>query len=160
MPSPVGGAVAAPVGEPGRRRARIPCGQGVTEGPIVRAFSRILLPLAVPAVLLAGCAGGDGGDGDDAGSGEAAVTFVAVDIDFAEAPASAPAGDVTVELVNEGDQQHNVTFEGVGDGPAVEAQGGETATGSVTLEPGEYVAFCSVPGHREAGMETTVTAEQ
>ncbi|MDP8978487.1 MAG: plastocyanin/azurin family copper-binding protein [Actinomycetota bacterium] len=58
-----------------------------------------------------------------------------------------------------GSINHNVTFEGVNDGePAVEADGGETATGTVDLQPGTYTYFCSVPGHRAAGMEGTLVA--
>jgi uncharacterized cupredoxin-like copper-binding protein len=96
---------------------------------------------------------GEAADGD-------VFTFVAIDLDFEEFPEEIPAGEVTFELVNEGNLEHNVVFEGVnGDEPVVEAMGGETATGSVSLEQGEYVAYCSVPGHREAGMEATVTVE-
>lgn len=114
--------------------------------------------LAALVLGLAAC-GGDGG-GDDGDEGEAATaTFVGVDIDFEEAPESVPAGEVTVELVNEGELEHNVVIEELGEEPVVEAAPGETATGTVTLEAGEYVAYCSVPGHREAGMETTLTAE-
>ncbi len=102
---------------------------------------------------------GGGGEGGGGGGGEPA-TFVAVDIDWAEAPESVPAGDLSVELVNDGAALHNLVFEGVNDEePIVEAPGGETVTGDVALEAGEYTFWCSVPGHREAGMEGTLRAE-
>jgi plastocyanin len=118
-------------------------------------MTRIVVLIAV-ALLAAAC----GPDAEAPDGDGATARFVAVDIDFEEAPSEIAAGDVTVELVNEGNLEHNVVFEGVdGDEPVVEAMGGETATGSVSLEQGEYVAYCSVPGHREAGMEATVTVE-
>lgn len=95
---------------------------------------------------------GDESPAAPAGDG---YTFVAVDIDFSDAPNEIPAGNVTFELVNEGAILHDVTME---DGPTVvEAQGGETATGSIALEPGTYTYYCSVPGHRAAGMEGELT---
>ena len=61
--------------------------------------------------------------------------------------------------MNEGGSPHDVTFEELGDDPVVVAQGGETATGTAELEPGTYTYYCSVPGHRSAGMEGELTVE-
>ena len=52
---------------------------------------------------------------------------------------------------------HNIAIEGDGveeEGEVVE-QGGVSRV-SAELEPGEYTFYCSVPGHREAGMEGTL----
>ena len=104
----------------------------------------------------AGAAGesevGAGGAGGDA-------TWVAVDLDFASAPETLPAGDVEVTLTNDGRALHDVTFEDLGDETVVSVPGGETGTGTVTLEPGTYTYYCSVPGHRAAGMEGQLTVE-
>lgn len=101
--------------------------------------------------------GGEGEAGGEGGGGTA--TFVAIDIDFESAPDTLPAGENEIVLVNEGQAPHDVTFEELGDETVVSATGGETATGTVTLEPGSYTYYCSVPGHREAGMEGALTAE-
>jgi uncharacterized cupredoxin-like copper-binding protein len=37
-------------------------------------------------------------------------------------------------------------------------QGG-TSTVSASLKPGTYTFYCSVPGHREGGMEGKLTVE-
>ncbi|HVM20504.1 MAG TPA: plastocyanin/azurin family copper-binding protein [Egibacteraceae bacterium] len=86
------------------------------------------------------------------------LMFVAVDIDFSQAPESAPAGDLTITLTNEGQALHNVTIPDLQDTPIVEATAGETASDIVTLEPGTYEYLCSVPGH-ESLMNGEFTVE-
>lgn len=88
---------------------------------------------------------------------EDALVWVAKDIEFAAAPASIPAGEAVLAIDNQGAILHNVTFEGAD--VVVEAEGGQSASDTFTLEPGTYTYFCSVPGHREAGMEGSVTVE-
>jgi plastocyanin len=106
-----------------------------------------------------GQAGGEGqGDGGGEGAGNEPL-FVAVDIEFEQAPEALPPGDTTITLENRGSIEHNVAFEELGDEVIVEAAPGESATGEVTLEPGEYTYYCSVPGHRST-MEGTLTVEE
>ncbi|MBM3667482.1 MAG: hypothetical protein FJW90_08405 [Actinobacteria bacterium] len=70
-------------------------------------------------------------------------------------------GNLTIAYTNPSAVPHNVAVEDV------EQQllgGSETITESdvelqVELVPGEFVFFCTVPGHREAGMEGTITVE-
>jgi cytochrome c2 len=67
--------------------------------------------------------------------------------------ATATAGQVSIETKNNEPIGHNIAIEGNGvdqKGPVV--QGGATSKISVNLKPGAYTFFCSVPGHREAGM--------
>ena len=67
-------------------------------------------------------------------------------------------GAVDVTVVNVSDAYHNAQFLGAADGSDIpEADGNETGTGTVFLFPGEWTVICTVPGHRAAGMETTVT---
>jgi len=71
---------------------------------------------------------------------------------------SAKAGSVTIAFTNASPLPHNVTI----------AQGSTvlgatpTFTGGMkslrlTLKPGKYTFYCSVPGHRQAGMEGTLS---
>ena len=70
------------------------------------------------------------------------------------------AGRVTVRFTNESTVPHNVT---VGQGSrtlaATKTITGASASLAVNLAAGEYVYFCSVPGHRQSGMEGTLTVD-
>lgn len=73
---------------------------------------------------------------------------------------SSSAGRVTIVLSNSAPLSHNVSIEGQGvnqQGKTV-GQGG-TSKVSATLKPGTYTFYCSVPGHREAGMQGTLTVK-
>lgn len=68
---------------------------------------------------------------------------------------------VTVTYENVGQVQHDWVLLGP-DGSELahaHAKPGETATAEFTLEPGTYEVVCTVPGHADAGMRGTVTAE-
>lgn len=74
-------------------------------------------------------------------------------------------GDIQVTLENGGGAQHDFTIdEAFGDVRSVPpgnqtAPAGETAEGTLSLFAGTYTFYCSVPGHRQAGMEGTLTVE-
>lgn len=70
------------------------------------------------------------------------------------ADAIAPAGALQITSPNESSVPHNIAVEGNGVdevGPVV--QDGGVSEVAVDLEPGTYAFYCSVPGHREGGME-------
>lgn len=76
------------------------------------------------------------------------------------ADAMAPAGELAISSPNEASVDHNIALEGMGVdevGPVV--NNGGVSDIDVTVEKGEYTFYCSVPGHREQGMEGTLTIE-
>jgi plastocyanin len=103
---------------------------------------------------------------DDPADGEAApddeiaetVELIAGDIYYENEPSQLPVGTIRFTLENEGNLPHDLVLEDLGDRTIVdELDGGESGEGDVSLEAGEYTFYCSVPGHRQAGMEFTVT---
>jgi plastocyanin len=79
---------------------------------------------------------------------------------FEFADATAPAGQLKLESVNDASIDHNIALEGNGvneEGPVV--KDGGTSEITVDVEPGEYTFYCSVEGHREGGMEGTLTVK-
>jgi uncharacterized cupredoxin-like copper-binding protein len=69
------------------------------------------------------------------------------------------AGTYEIEVVNNGNTTHDLVVER--DGKEVEAtdkiQPGQSATLTVTLDPGDYVFYCNIDGHRSMGMEKDVS---
>lgn len=80
---------------------------------------------------------------------------------FTSEEITAKAGKDTIEFTNESPVPHDVKIENeageeVG-GVEVTQEGTETA--EVELKPGTYTYFCSIPGHRQAGMEGTLVVK-
>lgn len=99
-----------------------------------------------------------GGDTAAAGGGEA-VELEGFDIGWTQETLSVPVGG-TINMYNSGSAQHNFVVEGYNeDSPVDLPVGGEIVEWQVPedLTPGEYVFYCAVPGHREAGMEGVLT---
>jgi plastocyanin len=135
----------------------------------------VVAALAVPG--LAACGGGDD-DNENTSAATAPTTTTApvgggggsmVDIStppgsalaFDQKDVSAKAGSVTIDYDNKQALQHDVKVE---DSSGTELGGTDlvssgTATATVNLQPGTYTFFCSVPGHREGGMEGTLTVK-
>jgi outer membrane protein assembly factor BamB/uncharacterized cupredoxin-like copper-binding protein len=89
--------------------------------------------------------------------GSESVSVTAVDISFDTKEMSIAADtDVTISVKNNGMLQHDFVIEGT-DFATPLLNGGDTAELVVNLPAGEYVYFCSVAGHREAGMQGTLT---
>ena len=134
--------------------------------------------LAAGSLLLASCGddddqtatdmpamedGGHGGDGHDddnspVADGAREIEVTATDFAFDPDQITAEVGeDLAVVLTSE-DLLHDFVIDELD--AHVAADRGETAEGGFTAdEPGTYTFYCSVPGHREAGMEGTLTVE-
>lgn len=105
--------------------------------------------------------------GKESGGGEAGGATVEVEADpggelaYTTTEASAKAGKVTIDFNNPQGLTHDVAIEdssGKTVGKTALVASEETST-TVNLKPGTYHYFCTVPGHREAGMEGTLTVK-
>src|SRR3954470_21112808 len=135
--------------------------------------------VAVLALVLAGCGGSSNknagsntsgtstpastpasGGGGGAASGTLALAAPADgSLKFDKTTLTAKAGKVTINFDNPASVPHAVEVEGNG----VEQKSDEITSSktslTVDLKPGKYEFYCPVPGHRQAGMEGTLTVQ-
>jgi uncharacterized cupredoxin-like copper-binding protein len=73
---------------------------------------------------------------------------------------SAKAGKITIDFKNMSPLMHNMTIaQGTTVLAATPTFEGGAKTLTLNLKPGTYVFYCSVPGHRQAGMEGKLTVQ-
>lgn len=105
--------------------------------------------------------------GKEAEGGSAGSSSVSIEanpegnLEFVQKSATAKAGKVTVDFANASPVPHDVAIESEGGetlGQTEVINGGSDST-TVNLKPGTYHFFCTIPGHREAGMEGTLTVK-
>ena len=111
------------------------------------------------------CASPESGtSGDDQGTtgGQAPSTSATIEmIDIAFEPKDvtiAANTDVTITLPNNGVAVHNFTSDDLGV-RSEDVPGGGSTTVTINAQPGTYTFYCSVPGHKEAGMQGTITVQ-
>ena len=145
----------------------------------MRRASAVACVAALSALGLVACGGGnDNSDttaaatppatttagGGGAAAGGSTVNFSTpsgTELAYNQKSASAKAGSVTIDFQNNESIPHDVAIEApsgdtVGQTDLV-ASG--TANTTVDLQPGTYTFFCTVPGHREAGMVGPLTVK-
>jgi plastocyanin len=141
----------------------------------MKKLSLLLAVGALAAFGLVACGSSDDGSGDTtaavdttatettaAGGGTSTVDIAAAadgSLAFDQTDVTAKAGTVTVAFDNPAPLSHDVV---IADDSGKELGKTDlisqsTASTTVDLQPGTYTFFCSVPGHREAGMEGTLT---
>jgi mono/diheme cytochrome c family protein len=79
---------------------------------------------------------------------------------FQAKAAQAKPGKLTLTSKNASSTPHNIAVQGPGAnaiGPI--GSGGHVSTVTVNLTPGTYTFYCSVPGHRQAGMQGKLTVK-
>jgi plastocyanin len=93
-------------------------------------------------------------------AGDTEVQIVAEDIKVDVTEIRIPADtDVTVSLENKGMLEHDWVVDGLDEVMIDILQSGETGSVTFSAEAGEYEYYCSVPGHKEAGMVGTLIVE-
>lgn len=138
--------------------------------------SAAMLAAVLAALALVACGGGDdtttsetGGEATSgaAAGGKRAGSTVAFEADpngqlaYTSDEATAGAGEVTVDFTNPQSLPHDVAIEDAsGDTIAKSDVISDSSTSTtVDLKPGTYTFYCTVPGHRDAGMEGTLTVK-
>ena len=130
--------------------------------------------LGLAALALAACGGSDDSSSTaaetsatetstSAGGGET-VSFEADpsgQLAYVETDVTAKAGNDTIEFDNPSSTGHDVVIEDESGGEVSKTDviTDSTTTTTADLQAGTYTFYCSVPGHREAGMEGTLTVK-
>ncbi len=108
--------------------------------------------LLTAALVALGC-GGDDATAERSND----LTIEAGDLYYEPEELAASPGEVTFTLNNVGSTEHDLVIEELGDEVVIDLlAGGESASGSLSLDEGTYTLYCTVVGHREAGMEATL----
>lgn len=115
---------------------------------------------AVPEGTPESASGQAAGDSGAAAPAEGGIAIEALDsMAFSQTELTVKPGD-TITMTNAGFLQHDFTVDELGINEVTQANG-DTVTITIPEDaaPGEYEFYCSVPGHREAGMTGTLIIE-
>jgi plastocyanin len=132
---------------------------------LVMVTTGVLVAATVTAAVVTA---GTEGEGEGASSGAAATAPRSALVQLTADPtgqlaydtkrASVQHGKFTLRLINRSQTPHNVT---IAKGAKVVARTktiqGATTSATANLPPGDYVFFCSVDAHRQAGMQGKLT---
>lgn len=123
-------------------------------GGAVTSARRLLVPLAAVVAVSAACSSG-GALPAVSGPTSARLELVGTEMRYTPSKIAVAHGDVRVVLHNGGIVDHDLRIEGK---PAlvVAASPGQTAAATWRLDTGRYRIYCSLPGHRAAGMEAVL----
>ena len=139
----------------------------------MRKLAALLAVCAIAPFALAACGGGDEESSDTGGTETAADPNPSTDtLDVAAVPdgsfefeqdsLDADAGTLTVSFDNPAPIAHDFCVEDEGGeelGCTELIADGDTDVAEFEVEAGEYTYFCSVAGHREGGMEGTLSVK-
>jgi plastocyanin len=141
----------------------------------MRKLVLLLAVLALVAFGLVACGGDDddtttaGGEttatettgGGGGGGSTVEVTASADQLAYDQSSLETGSGSVTIDFTNPSTTGHDIRIEDESgeDIGGTDVIADDSTTATVELEPGSYTFFCSVPGHREAGMEGSLTAD-
>jgi uncharacterized cupredoxin-like copper-binding protein len=119
--------------------------------------------LATVVVVLSACSAGGASQQPTPVAGAQQVTVtVGNGMNYNPSTITVHAGQpVQLSLQNTGLMPHDFTLtDGVAQTVKISAGGGQTASGVFTIDsPGTYTFDCSMPGHADAGMKGTITAQ-
>ena len=122
--------------------------------------ARSVTGLVAAAALLSSACGGSSGTGTVEPAADGVLRVIGDDTQDFDADAyRAAAGEVAIEYVLSGFQEHTLVIEGREDDMRLTVENGGTDTGTITLEPGRYILYCDIAGHREGGMEARLLVE-
>jgi plastocyanin len=142
----------------------------------MKKASVLLVAIALALFGLAAC----GDDDDDDASGETTAAeettteatgggggggmidisaAASGDLAYDQTSVETSAGQNELNFDNPAEVSHDVVIEDSSGGEVGKTDliAASTTSTSVELTPGEYTFYCSVPGHREGGMEGTLT---
>ena len=126
----------------------------------MRQSIRLLIATAVTGIVVAACGGAAASQPAPPASQplETGIAVGATEFAFDPAAIEVSAGvAATVTLANTGTVEHDITVDTLG--VKIFAKPGETVSGTVTAEAGTYEIYCSIPGHKQAGMVGTLTVK-
>ncbi|MFW2334644.1 multicopper oxidase domain-containing protein [Ilumatobacter sp.] len=122
---------------------------------VIAMIAIIVVTVAViGAVAVAALVTSDSDDGGGGGGAAASSTQIEVALSefVIEGNFTVPAGQVSLNVTNEGTMEHNVILRDTGARTANLAVGASELLDLGTLTPGTYELYCDIAGHEDAGM--------
>ena len=129
----------------------------------LRHAARLFTIAVVTTAFVTACGGGGGGGGSSfkqpKGPAQTTVDIKGGNFFFDPKNPTAPAGVDAIKLTSENGMHTLVFAGGKVPGFKLEASSGQSDELKVDFKPGKYEFYCDIPGHREAGMDGTLTVQ-